>query len=55
MFDMRTMLALSSVALALVGWALLAKAGVTVLMGKPYTEQDLIVHVARLAGVSLDG
>ena len=32
-----------------------AAAGVTVLMGKPYTEQDLIVHVARLAGVSLDG
>lgn len=29
------------------------EAGVTVLMGKPYTENDLVAHVARLAGVSL--
>jgi len=30
------------------------EAGVTVLMGKPYAEQDLVAQVARLAGVSLD-
>lgn len=30
-----------------------AAVGVTVLMGKPYTEQDLVNHVARLAGVTL--
>jgi CheY-like chemotaxis protein len=29
-------------------------AGVTVLMGKPYTDLDLIGHVARLAGVTLN-
>jgi CheY-like chemotaxis protein len=29
------------------------EAGVTVLMGKPYAEQDLVAHVARLAGVTL--
>ena len=28
-------------------------AGVTVLMGKPYTDHDLVGHVARLAGVTL--
>ncbi|MCA0239401.1 MAG: response regulator [Proteobacteria bacterium] len=27
------------------------QAGVTVLMGKPYAEADLVAHVARLAGV----
>ena len=30
-----------------------AAAGVTVLMGKPYTDHELVGHVARLAGVTL--
>ena len=30
-----------------------AAAGVTVLMGKPYTEADLVQHVARLSGAVL--
>jgi CheY-like chemotaxis protein len=30
-----------------------AEAGVTVLMGKPYTDHELVSHVARLAGVTL--
>ena len=29
------------------------EAGVTVLMGKPYGEQDFVAQVARLAGVTL--
>lgn len=30
-----------------------AAAGVSVLMGKPYAAEDLVAHVARLAGVTL--